>query len=128
MKGNRKRDTKPEVRLRSVLHAAGLRFRKDFPIRPDDGGRLIRVDLAFTRRRVAVFVDGCFWHGCPSHGTQPRSNPDYWRLKLARNIERDREVDQRLHAAGWTVVRLWEHEHPLESLPKVRGALAGPLR
>lgn len=109
MKGNRKRDTKPEVALRALLHRAGLRFRKDYALRPDDGP-LIRADIVFPRRRVAVFVDGCFWHSCPEHGTQPRSNSSYWGPKLARNRERDQEVDTRLHAAGWKVVRVWEHE------------------
>jgi DNA mismatch endonuclease (patch repair protein) len=109
MKGNRKRDTKPEVALRALLHRAGLRFRKDYPVRPD-AGRSIRVDIAFPRLRIAVFVDGCFWHGCPEHGTQPRSNASYWEPKLARNRERDQEVDARFHAAGWHVIRVWEHE------------------
>ena len=72
--------------------------------------RRIRVDIAFPGRRVAIFVDGCFWHGCPVHGTQPRSNTWYWGPKLQRNVERDRVVDQTLSAAGWTVVRIWEHE------------------
>lgn len=108
MRGNRKRDTRPEVDLRSALHRAGLRFRKDFAVRPDEG-RVIRVDVAFPRARVAVFVDGCFWHRCPKHGNDPRSNSSYWGPKLARNVERDREVNTRLAAAGWRVVRIWEH-------------------
>jgi DNA mismatch endonuclease (patch repair protein) len=109
MRGNRRRDTRPEVRLRSLLHRQGLRFRVDLPIAAP-GGRPIRADVAFTRLKVAVFVDGCFWHGCPEHGTRPQANASYWAAKLARNAERDRRDVERLEAAGWTVVRLWEHE------------------
>jgi DNA mismatch endonuclease (patch repair protein) len=108
-KGNRRTDTKPEVALRSELHRRGLRFRKDHPIRVE-GRRSIRPDVVFTRSRVAVFVDGCFWHGCPEHQVVPKSNPDYWIPKLRRNIERDREVDAALEDDGWTVLRFWEHE------------------
>lgn len=114
MRGNRKRDTRPEVDLRSALHRAGLRFRKDFAVRPDEG-RVIRVDVAFPRARVAVFVDGCFWHGCPEHQVVPKSNPDYWIPKLRRNVERDREASAILAAAGWTVLRFWEHEDPAQA-------------
>jgi DNA mismatch endonuclease (patch repair protein) len=89
MEANRRRDTAPEVRLRSLLHRAGLRFRCDHPIRID--GRIVRVDIVFTRRRLAVFVDGCFWHGCAEHGQIPQANRDYWAAKLTRNAQRDRE-------------------------------------
>lgn len=118
MKGNRKRDTKPEVAIRSARHARGLRFRKDFPIRPDDG-RPIRADIVFTRARVVVFVDGCFWHRCPDHGNEPRSNQSYWSPKLRRNVERDVEANQRLQHAGWQVLRVWEHEDPLKASARV---------
>jgi DNA mismatch endonuclease (patch repair protein) len=111
MKGNRKRDTRPEVALRSALHRQGNRFRCDYPIRIQ-GYRLVRVDIAFPKRRVAVFVDGCFWHRCPDHGTSPRANHGYWSAKLARNAERDGEVDAALTGCGWAVVRVWEHEAP----------------
>lgn len=107
-KGNRRADTKPEVALRSNLQRRGLRFRKDFPI--DTGQRKVRPDIVFTRARVAVFVDGCFWHCCPEHQVVPRSNRDYWVPKLRRNVERDRESDALLHSCGWRVVRVWEHE------------------
>jgi DNA mismatch endonuclease (patch repair protein) len=128
MRGNRKRDTQPETALRLALYRQGLRYRKDYPIRPDSG-RPIRADIVFPRRRVAVFVDGCFWHGCPRHGTQPRSNTRYWTLKLARNVERDREVDTRLRDGGWTVVRVWEHEAVPDAVVRVRTALGlGILR
>lgn len=113
-KGNRRTDTKPEVALRSELHRRGLRFRKDHPIRVE-GRRPIRPDVVFTRARVAVFVDGCFWHGCPEHQVVPKSNPDYWIPKLRRNVERDREASAILAAAGWTVLRFWEHEDPAQA-------------
>ncbi len=110
MRANRRRDTLPELIVRRLLHAMGLRYRVDFaPL----GGRR-RADIVFTRKRIAVFVDGCYWHGCPEHATYPKRNSDYWLPKLARNIERDRETDDLLRAAGWTVLRYWEHEDPRE--------------
>ena len=121
-KGNRRKDTKPEVALRSALHRRGLRFRKDYPIRVE-GRRPIRPDVVFTRTRVAVFVDGCFWHGCPDHQVVPRSNPDYWIPKLRRNVERDREADAALGAAGWVVVHIWEHEDVVEAVEMVERAI-----
>jgi DNA mismatch endonuclease (patch repair protein) len=122
MRGNRRRDTKPEFTLRSALHRSGLRYRVDHPIKLD-GRRPVRPDIVFTRALVAVFVDGCFWHACPTHGTAPRSNPDYWLPKLARNVARDREVDAALRKQGWTVVRIWEHEPPSVALERVRRAV-----
>lgn len=86
----------------------GLRFRKDLPLRLAD--RIVRPDVVFTRARLAVFVDGCFWHRCPEHGNVPRANSDYWGPKLERNIARDRAVDRALADAGWRVLRAWEHE------------------
>jgi DNA mismatch endonuclease (patch repair protein) len=115
----RRSNTTPELILRKALHAAGYRFRKDYPIRA--GGRLIRPDVAFTRRRVAVFVDGCFWHGCPTHGQVPATNVAFWTAKLDANIKRDRLQDRLLKAEGWSIVRIWEHE-PIE------GALAEVIR
>lgn len=106
--GNPRTGTKPEIALRSALHRLGLRFRKDFPI--DAGRRKVRPDVVFTKARVVVFVDGCFWHGCPEHKVVPKANPDYWVPKLRRNVERDRETDAALAEAEWTVVRAWEHE------------------
>lgn len=106
----RRRDTGPERLIRSLLHARGLRFRVDFPIRLD-GRRPIRPDIAFPRQRVAVFCDGCFWHGCPEHGRRRQiRNDTYWRPKIAGNVDRDREQTERLTSAGWTVLRFWEHE------------------
>lgn len=101
--------TKPEVALRSALHQLGYRFRKDYRFDPG-GGRKVRPDIVFTAKRVAVFVDGCFFHCCPEHGRLPTRNEWYWTPKLQRNVERDREADAALEAAGWRVVRIWEHE------------------
>jgi DNA mismatch endonuclease, patch repair protein len=112
MRANRRTDTKPELALRRALHGRGLRYRKDY--RLDLAGARVRPDIAFTARRVAVFVDGCFWHVCPEHGTKPANNTWYWGPKLTRNVERDRAADAALAAAGWDVVRVWEHE-PLEA-------------
>jgi DNA mismatch endonuclease (patch repair protein) len=112
MKANRSADTKPEIALRSALHHHGLRFRKNFTVRtPND--LKVRPDIVFTKRRIAVFVDGCFWHRCPQHGTDPKQNGDFWRIKLDANVERDRRVNEGLSAAGWHLVRVWEHE-PVE--------------
>ena len=108
MKRNPRRDTAPEIALRKELHARGLRFRKDMPLRLSD--RTVRPDIVFPRIRVAVFVDGCFWHRCPAHGNVPRANSDYWGPKLDRNVVRDAAVNRALSEAGWTVVRGWEHE------------------
>lgn len=107
MLGNRRIDTKPEVRLRSLLHRSGFRFRKDFKLSFEGGS--VRPDVVFTRQRVVVFLDGCFWHRCPEHGHSPRSNTEYWQPKLQRNVERDRRIDARLAQVGWHVVRIWEH-------------------
>jgi DNA mismatch endonuclease (patch repair protein) len=109
MQGNRAEDTRPEVDVRSAVHAIGLRFRKHVaPLR----GLRCRADLVFTRQRVAVFVDGCFWHRCPEHGVSPTTNSSYWQAKLGGNVDRDRRNDEVLADAGWTVVRVWEHEEP----------------
>lgn len=109
MERQRRRDTKPELAIREILWQRGLRYRVDFP---PLGGVRRRADLVFTRAKVAVFVDGCFWHSCPEHGTVPKSNREWWLSKLAANRSRDRDTDIRLKAAGWTVVRIWEHENP----------------
>ena len=94
--------------MRSALHRQGLRFRVDFPIRTV--GRLVRPDVVFTRARLAVFVDGCFWHCCPTHGNVPQANTAYWQPKLARNVARDLEVNTALSLEDWLVLRIWEHE------------------
>ena len=108
MKANRRTDTKPELALRHALHRLGYRYRKDYRL-DLASGRRVRPDIAFTARKVAVFVDGCFWHACPEHGSKPKANEWYWGPKLIRNVERDRINDAALILAGWTVVRLWEH-------------------
>jgi DNA mismatch endonuclease, patch repair protein len=124
MKANRRTDTKPELALRSALHALGYRYRKDF--RLDLPARRVRPDIAFTGRKVAVFVDGCFWHACPEHGSKPKNNEWYWSPKLAGNVERDRAVDAALIQEGWTVVRLWEHVPVSEALAMVIAAVGDP--
>ena len=121
MQGNKRRDTVPEVVLRSALHAKGRRFRKDFRLVTIEGRP--RPDLVFTRARVAVFVDGCFWHSCPTHGRPPTSNAHYWGPKLERNVARDRANDRELTAAGWTVVRIWEHVPIRDAVATVEAAL-----
>ena len=106
-----RRDTKPEVALRRALHGRGLRFRVQVKV-PGNGRRTI--DIAFTRARLAVFVDGCFWHGCPDHHVPPKANAEWWRWKVDLNRERDSDTDAKLGAAGWGVLRIWEHVHPEE--------------
>ncbi|WP_448006147.1 very short patch repair endonuclease [Agromyces bauzanensis] len=122
MQANRRRDTAPERALRSLLFAGGFRYRCDF--RVDLDGVRARPDIAFTRAKVAVFVDGCFWHGCPEHFSEPRRNADYWGPKLARNRERDRVQTAALETAGWRVIRIWEHVPPGTALIIVSDALA----
>ncbi|GAA4361934.1 very short patch repair endonuclease [Angustibacter luteus] len=112
MQANTRRDTKPELRLRSELYRRGLRFRVCH--RPLASARYT-ADVVFTRARVAVFVDGCYWHGCPEHYKEPRTNTGYWAPKIARNRERDALVDGLLLLEGWTVIRVWEHE-PVEDI------------
>jgi DNA mismatch endonuclease (patch repair protein) len=121
MQANQRRDTGPEMALRSALHRAGFRYRCDFRI--DLPGGRVRPDVVFTRRRVAVFVDGCFWHCCPAHGSKPSTNQSYWSPKLARNVERDARNTAWLTEAGWTVVRIWEHEDVASAMEHVVAAL-----
>lgn len=117
-----RRDTHPEVMLRRELWRRGLRYRVDAP--PIVGMRR-RADLLFLRARVAVFVDGCFWHSCPEHGTAPRANAIWWRDKLKANARRDRDTDQRLAEAGWTSIRVWEHEAPAAAADRIERAVRG---
>jgi len=107
MRANRGRDTGPELAVRRALHARGLRYRVDHPL-PFDRRR--RADVLFTRAKVAVFIDGCFWHGCPDHGTTPRTNTGFWSEKITRNRARDADTTERLSADGWSVMRFWEHD------------------
>lgn len=107
MQGNRGRDTKAELAVRRLVHAAGLRYRVNARPEPD----LRRTaDLLFTRARVAVFIDGCYWHGCPEHFSMPATNLDYWSAKIGRNQARDLETTTMLEERGWVVLRFWEHE------------------
>lgn len=109
MQAIRNRDTKPEQAVRSFLHAAGLRYRVCARPIPD----LRRTaDIVFRPAKVAVFIDGCYWHGCPEHYVPPKTNQGYWSDKVVRNMTRDRDTDDRLRAAGWTVLRFWEHDSP----------------
>ncbi|GAA0562153.1 very short patch repair endonuclease [Paractinoplanes ferrugineus] len=121
MQANRRSNTKPELALRTALHRLGYRYRKDLLLKLPDAR--VRPDIVFTRRKVAVFVDGCFWHVCPEHGRQPTTNEWYWAPKLRRNMERDGLANKALGEAGWKVIRIWEHE-PLDgALAAVRSAL-----
>ncbi|WP_344232195.1 very short patch repair endonuclease [Kribbella hippodromi] len=126
MQAIRRVNTKPEVRLRSALHRCGYRFRKDLSIYTS--ARRVRPDIVFTARKVAVFVDGCFWHCCPEHGRQPAVNSQYWSPKLQRNVDRDRLANAALIHDGWSVVRIWEHESVSDAVAKVIAALGGERR
>jgi DNA mismatch endonuclease (patch repair protein) len=106
MQGNKARDTSPELAVRKLLHAQGLRYRVNY--RPLKELRRT-ADIAFTRKKIAVLIDGCFWHGCPDHYTRPAANREFWDAKIARNKTRDAETDRAFTAAGWTVLRFWEH-------------------
>lgn len=106
MKSQRQRDTAAETTLRSLLHRRGLRFRVHYAL----PNLRRRADIAFPRQRIAVFVDGCFWHGCPEHGTWPKQNAEWWREKIESNRRRDADTDAKLEGQGWSVIRVWEHE------------------
>jgi DNA mismatch endonuclease (patch repair protein) len=120
MLGNKARDTKPELKVRQLLHARGYRYRVDFKL---DAQIRSRADIVFTRQRLAVYIDGCFWHGCPIHGTRPKANGEYWNVKLSRNAERDSAVGEALRDRGWLVLRFWEHERPNEVAATVAAAV-----
>ncbi len=120
MAKQRRVGTKPELALRRELHRRGKRF---FVDRAPIPGMRRRADIVFPRRKVAVYVDGCFWHSCPEHATFPKNNAEWWAAKLAGNVARDRDTDARLIAAGWTVVRIWEHERPDTAADLVTDAL-----
>lgn len=120
MVAQRTRDTAPELMLRRALHAAGYRYRLNVKV---PGAPRRTIDIAFTRHQLAVMVDGCFWHGCPEHSVPPKHNAAWWAEKLARNRQRDIETTALLQRAGWTVIRVWEHEPVAVALAKVRSAL-----
>ncbi|WP_236796395.1 very short patch repair endonuclease [Amycolatopsis sp. GM8] len=118
----RRRDTEPEMLVRKEAHRRGLRYRVDAAI---PGMPRRRADMIFSRARVAVFVDGCFWHSCPEHTSIPRANREWWVAKLEANQERDRATDAHLQDLGWTVLRFWEHEDPLSAVDVVERAVRG---
>jgi DNA mismatch endonuclease (patch repair protein) len=126
MSRTRGRDTVPERALRSAAHALGLRFRVDrAPVATS--GR--RADMVFVSSRVAVFLDGCFWHGCPEHATWPKANAEFWRSKIEANRQRDRDTDRHLTENGWVVVRVWEHEDPVVAAHRIAALInARPRR
>lgn len=120
MQANRGRDTGPELKLRRLLHAAGFRYRVDWPM---PGDRRRRIDIAFPRRKIAVFVDGCFWHRCAAHYVSPKANADFWDVKIRGNADRDARTTAQLTSAGWLVLRFWEHENPQEMAERIAAAL-----
>ncbi|MFD7167866.1 very short patch repair endonuclease [Streptomyces violascens] len=121
MQAIRSRDTKPERLIRQLVHAQGLRYRVSAKPLPD----LRRTaDMVFRPAKVAVFIDGCYWHGCPEHYVPPKTNSDYWSEKVARNMGRDRDTDEQLSAAGWTVLRFWEHEPPEQCALQIAAAVS----
>lgn len=124
MRANRRRDTKPELALRALLHARGLRYRVDY--RPEPSLRS-KADIVFTRRKIAIFVDGCFWHGCPQHYWASKTNIDYWQPKIAENRARDERFSTALVNAGWQVIRIWEHESPEAAADIVESAVRSGL-
>lgn len=103
----RRSSSRPEMLIRRELHRRGLRFRINYALLPG------RPDVVFTSARVAVFVDGCFWHACPDHGVMPKNNREWWQQKLRRNVSRDHEKDEQLQTLGWIVIHVWEHEDPI---------------
>jgi len=121
MRANRRRDSKPEVAIRSELHRRGYRFRVDRPIAVGSGR--VRPDLVFPKSKVAVFVDGCFWHSCPDHATRPKRNATYWTAKLEENVRRDQRNTRELGEAGWKVIRIWAHVPPDQAASEIEDAL-----
>ena len=112
----RQKNTSAESALRRELHFLGLRYRVQVPV----STKPRRVaDIVFTSPRVVVFVDGCFWHGCPEHATWPKQHAEFWRMKIVTNQERDRDTDRRLRADGWKVVRVWAHEAPRDAASRI---------
>jgi DNA mismatch endonuclease (patch repair protein) len=119
MQSTRRRDTPGEVALRTRLHRLGFRYRIDYHL----PGTRRRADIVFVRARIVVFVDGCFWHGCPTHGTWPKTNSVWWRQKIEANRCRDRDTDRKLRVAGWKVLRFWEHFDPAAAAELVASTL-----
>nr|WP_234815346.1 very short patch repair endonuclease [Mycolicibacterium duvalii] len=121
MQRQARRDTKPEIDLRKLLHARGMRYRLGVPV---PGIPRRTIDIAFTSVRVAVFVDGCFWHGCPEHGGQPAANAHAWNAKFLNNQRRDVSTTEHLTNLGWEVVRIWEHEPPESAVSRISTIVA----
>lgn len=111
-----RRNTAFELAVRSLLHKRGLRYRVDCRVIPTWRRR---ADIVFRRVRLAVFLDGCFWHGCPAHGSKPRRNASWWRAKIKRNRLRDAETTERVRRHGWTVIRVWEHQDPQQVATRI---------
>lgn len=107
MQSNKGKNTKPELRIRSALHALGTRYHVHARPLPN---LKYEADLVFTKARIAVFIDGCYWHVCPDHHTSPKTNAEFWARKFEGNQRRDAETDRLLREAGWQVIRIWEHE------------------
>lgn len=120
MQRQARRDTDLELRIRRELHRLGLRYRVDYRL---ERSLRCRGDIVFTRRKMVVFVDGCFWHSCPEHATAPVNNAEWWQEKLTANIERDQRNTRALEAAGWTVIRVWEHEDANSAVTRIRAAI-----
>lgn len=124
MSRQNRRDTAPEVAVRRILHAGGLRYRVNAPV---PGMPRRTIDIVFPKAKVAVFLDGCFWHGCPQHATSPKANAEWWRTKLDKNMARDAETTEHLTHEGWTVLRFWEHE-PVDDVASTITATVKPHR
>lgn len=124
MQSNKGRDTGPELALRKASHALGLRYRVS--VRPLSSVRRT-ADLVFTKAKVAVFLDGCFWHGCPEHHTVAKTNAEYWAEKVRLNRARDQETDRLFTEAGWRVLRVWEHEDPAEAARRIAELVRDPV-
>ncbi|MHA6878965.1 very short patch repair endonuclease [Ralstonia pseudosolanacearum] len=117
----RQKGTDAEVALRKEMHRIGLRYRIDYEVLRKP--RRV-ADIAFPGRKIAIFVDGCFWHGCPEHATWPKRNADFWRQKIEANRQRDEDTNERLRSIGWTVLRFWSHESPAEAAKAVAHVVA----
>ena len=126
MRRNRRRDTAPELAVRRALHGAGLRFLVDVPV--PGCGRRRRADVLLRGARIALYIDGCFWHSCPVHLHLPKANREWWTRKLASVVDRDRDTDVRVRSAGWLPLRVWEHEPVDDVVARVRDAVAARVR
>ncbi|MCX4698660.1 very short patch repair endonuclease [Streptomyces sp. NBC_01373] len=115
------RDTAAAMVVRQLLHAAGLRYRVNVPV---PGMPRRTIDIAFAKAKIAIMLDGCFWHGCPDHATQPKANVEWWQAKLAKNMAKDAETTGHLTTEGWTVLRFWEHESPEHMAKRITASVA----